>query len=198
MADSLAVAVIDYDAGNTLSVTRALEKVGARVDLTADPDRVLRADAVVLPGVGAFGDCMKKLAERGMDVACREVYAGGRPLLGVCVGLQVLFERSEESPGAEGLGILPGEVARFDVGALKVPHMGWNQLEAERFWMGSMARRSTSSTPTTRSPQNRATSSVRPSTARGSARLPGGRIWRPSSSTRRRAAARASVSTRTS
>ena len=132
MADSVAVAVIDYDAGNTLSVTRALEKVGARVDLTADPERVLRADAVVLPGVGAFGDCMKKLAEREMDEACRELYAGGRPLLGVCVGLQVLFEGSEESPGAEGLGILPGEVARFDVGALKVPHMGWNQLEAAR------------------------------------------------------------------
>lgn len=130
MAESLAVAVIDYDAGNTFSVTRALEKVGARVELTADPGRVLQADAVVLPGVGAFGDCMTKLAERGMDEACREVYAGGRPLLGVCVGLQVLFEGSEESPGAEGLGILPGQVTRFDGGSLKVPHMGWNQLEA--------------------------------------------------------------------
>lgn len=130
MAESLAVAVIDYDAGNTFSVTRALEKVGARVELTADPGRVLQADAVVLPGVGAFGDCMTKLAERGMDEACREVYAGGRPLLGVCVGLQVLFEGSEESPGAEGLGILPGQVTRFEGGSLKVPHMGWNQLEA--------------------------------------------------------------------
>jgi glutamine amidotransferase len=90
----------------------------------------MQADAVVLPGVGAFGDCMTKLAERGMDEACREVYAGGRPLLGVCVGLQVLFEGSEESPGAEGLGILPGRVTRFDGGSLKVPHMGWNQLEA--------------------------------------------------------------------
>ena len=110
----LKVAVIDYDAGNTLSVTRALEKVGAKVDLTPDPGRVARADAVVLPGVGAFGDCMKKLRERGMDEACREAYAGGTPFLGVCVGLQVLFEGSVESPGARGLAILPGKVVRFE------------------------------------------------------------------------------------
>jgi glutamine amidotransferase len=128
----LKVAVIDYDAGNTLSVTRALEKVGAKVDLTTDPGRVARADAVVLPGVGAFGDCMKKLRERGMDEACREAYAGGTPFLGVCVGLQVLFEASGESPGAEGLGILPGKVVRFEVEDLKVPHMGWNQLDVAR------------------------------------------------------------------
>jgi glutamine amidotransferase len=121
--------VVDYDAGNTLSVTRALEKVGARVDLTPDPERVTRADAVVLPGVGAFGDCVRKLEERGMNGACRAAYAGGKPFLGVCVGLQVLFESSEESPGAEGLGILPGKVVRFGVGDLKVPHMGWNQLD---------------------------------------------------------------------
>ena len=107
MPEALNVAVIDYDAGNTLSVTRALEKVGARVDLTSDPERVAWADAVVLPGVGAFGDCMKRLAERGMDEACREAYAVGKPFLGVCVGLQVLFEGSEESPGPTGLGILP-------------------------------------------------------------------------------------------
>ena len=132
MLASLSVAVIDYDAGNTLSVTRALEKVGARVDLTPDPERVARADAVVLPGVGAFGDCVRKLEERGMDGACREAYAAGKPFLGVCVGLQVLFEGSEESPGAEGLGILPGKVVRFRAGDLKVPHMGWNQLDVAR------------------------------------------------------------------
>lgn len=126
------VAVIDYDAGNTLSVTRALAKVGASVDLTPDPERVGRADAVVLPGVGAFGDCMKKLRQRGMDEACREAYAGGKPFLGVCVGLQVLFEGSEESPGAVGLDILPGRVVRFEAGDLKVPHMGWNQLGVAR------------------------------------------------------------------
>ena len=108
MPDALRIAVIDYDAGNTLSVTRALEKVGARVDLTSDPDRVKNADAVVLPGVGAFGDCMRKLAERGMDAACREAFRSGKPFLGVCVALQVIFDDSEESPGAEGLGLLSG------------------------------------------------------------------------------------------
>ena len=126
------VAVVDYDAGNTLSVTRALEKVGAGVDLTPDPDRVGRADAVVLPGVGAFGDCMSKLEARGMDGACREAYESGKPFLGVCVGLQVLFEASKESPGVAGLGILPGTVERFEAGELKVPHMGWNELRIER------------------------------------------------------------------
>jgi len=128
----LHVAVIDYDAGNTLSVTRALEKVGAHVDLTADPDRLQTADAVVLPGVGAFGDCMKKLRERGMDTACREAFRSGKPFLGVCVALQVIFDDSEESPGAEGLGLLPGSVRRFKVGNLKVPHMGWNELRLVR------------------------------------------------------------------
>src|SRR5919107_1122468 len=109
MLNSLSVAIVDYDAGNTLSVTRALERVGARVDLTPDPDRVLAADAVVLPGVGAFGDCMAKLRERGMAGACREAFRSGKPFLGVCVALQVVFEASEESPGVEGLGLLPGE-----------------------------------------------------------------------------------------
>jgi imidazole glycerol-phosphate synthase subunit HisH len=132
MLTSLSVAIVDYDAGNTLSVTRALEKVGARVDLTPDPERVLAADAVVLPGVGAFGDCMKKLRERGMDEACRETFRAGKPFLGVCVALQVVFEGSEESPGVEGLGLMPGRVVRFGGGGLKVPHMGWNELALAR------------------------------------------------------------------
>ena len=126
------VAVVDYDAGNTLSVTRALEKVGARVYLTSEPEEVLTADAVVLPGVGAFGDCVRKLKERGMDEACLETYRAGKPFLGVCIALQVFFETSEESPGVEGLGILPGKVVKFDVGGLKVPHMGWNELDVVR------------------------------------------------------------------
>ncbi len=126
------VAVVDYDAGNTLSVTRALEKVGARVYLTSDPEELLTADAVVLPGVGAFGDCVRKLKERGMDEACLETYRAGKPFLGVCIALQVFFEASEESPGVEGLGILPGKVVKFDVGGLKVPHMGWNELDVVR------------------------------------------------------------------
>ena len=132
MPETLRIAVIDYDAGNTLSVTRALEKVGAGVDLTSDPDRVKEADAVVLPGVGAFGDCMRKLVERGMDAACREAFRSGKPFLGVCVALQVIFDDSEESPGADGLGLLPGSVRRFEAGDLKVPHMGWNELRLVR------------------------------------------------------------------
>ena len=113
MPDALQIAIVDYDAGNTLSVTRALEKVGAKVDLTSDQERVGAADAVVLPGVGAFGDCMRKLRERGMDEACGEAFRSGKPFLGICVALQVIFEGSEESPGVEGLGLLPGEVVRF-------------------------------------------------------------------------------------
>ena len=123
---------MDYDAGNTLSVTRALERVGARVDLTPDPDRVLAADAVVLPGVGAFGVCMAKLRERGMAEACREAFRSGKPFLGVCVALQVVFEASEESPGVKGLGLLPGEVVRFEGEGIKVPHIGWNELSVVR------------------------------------------------------------------
>ena len=126
------VAIVDYDAGNTLSVTRALEKVGAKVDLTSDQERVGAADAVVLPGVGAFGDCMRKLRERGMDEACGEAFRSGKPFLGVCVALQVIFEGSQESPGVEGLGLLPGEVVRFGGNGLKVPHIGWNELSVAR------------------------------------------------------------------
>jgi glutamine amidotransferase len=132
MLTSLNVAIVDYEAGNTLSVTRALEKVGAKVDLTSDPERVGEADAVVLPGVGAFGDCMRKLRERGMEEACGEAFLSGKPFLGVCVALQAIFEGSEESPGVEGLGILEGEVVRFEGDGLKVPHIGWNELSLVR------------------------------------------------------------------
>jgi imidazole glycerol-phosphate synthase subunit HisH len=132
MLDAMNVAVVDYDAGNTLSVTRALEKVSSKVDLTPDPERVLAADAVVLPGVGAFGDCIHKLRDRGMDVACREAFRLGKPFLGVCVALQVVFEASEESPGVEGLGLMPGRVVRFEGDGLKVPHIGWNELSVVR------------------------------------------------------------------
>jgi glutamine amidotransferase len=128
MLTSLSVAVVDYDAGNTLSVTRALEKAGAGVELTQDPALVASADAVVLPGVGAFGDCMRKLRERGMDEACGEAFAAGKPFLGVCVALQVVFGASAESPGVMGLGFMPGGVVRFVGEHLKVPHIGWNEL----------------------------------------------------------------------
>jgi imidazole glycerol-phosphate synthase subunit HisH len=132
MPETLNVAVVDYDAGNTLSVTRALEKVGAKVSLTPDPERVLAADAVVLPGVGAFGDCMRKLRERGMDEACGEAFRTGKPFLGVCIALQVVFEGSEESPGVEGLGLMPGKVVRFGGNGLKIPHIGWNEVSLVR------------------------------------------------------------------
>src|SRR5215204_1676008 len=132
MLTSVNVAIVDYDAGNTLSVTRALEKVGARVDLTPEPERVLAADAVVLPGVGAFGGCMSKLRERGMEEACGEAFRSGKPFLGVCVALQIVFAASQESPGVEGLGLLAGEVVRFAGNGLKVPHMGWNELSVVR------------------------------------------------------------------
>jgi imidazole glycerol-phosphate synthase subunit HisH len=111
---------------------RALEKVGAKVDLTPDPERVLAADAMVLPGVGAFGDCMRKLRERGMDLACRDAFQSGKPFLGVCVALQIIFEGSEESHGVEGLGLMPGRVVRFVGDGLKVPHIGWNELSLVR------------------------------------------------------------------
>jgi glutamine amidotransferase len=132
MPVALQIAIIDYDAGNTLSVMRALTRAGADVALTQDPDRVALADAVVLPGVGAFGDCMRKLRKRGMDEACREAFASGKPFLGVCVALQVVFEASEESPGVEGLGLMPGRVVRFTARNLKVPHIGWNELSVVR------------------------------------------------------------------
>jgi len=132
MPVALQIAIVDYDAGNTLSVMRALKRAGADVALTQDPDRVALADAVVLPGVGAFGDCMRKLRKRGMDEACREAFASGKPFLGVCVALQVVFQASEESPGVEGLGLMPGRVVRFTASNLKVPHIGWNELSVVR------------------------------------------------------------------
>ena len=109
-----------------------MEKVGAKADLTPDPERVLAADAIVLPGVGAFGDCMRKLRERGMDEACRDAFHSGKPFLGLCVALQVIFEASEESPGVAGLGLMPGRVVRFAGDGLKVPHIGWNELSLVR------------------------------------------------------------------
>jgi glutamine amidotransferase len=132
MPEPLKVAVVDYDAGNTLSVTRALEKVGATVDLTPDPEAVLAADAVVLPGVGAFGDCMRKLRERGLDESCCQVFDAGTPFLGVCVALQIVFDASEETPGVAGLGLMPGNVVRFESEELKIPHIGWNELSLTR------------------------------------------------------------------
>jgi imidazole glycerol phosphate synthase glutamine amidotransferase subunit len=124
---SPAVAVVDWGGGNVGSVLRALRRAGAAPEVTADPDAVRRAERLVLPGVGAFGTVMDALRARALDLALRERLRGAdRPFLGICVGLQALFEESEESPGARGLGLLPGAVRRFR--AAKVPQTGWNEV----------------------------------------------------------------------
>ena len=124
------IAIIDYDAGNIKSVEKALKLLGQDVTVTRDREAILKADKVILPGVGAFGDAMEKIRRYGLYEVIHEVTGRGTPFLGICLGLQLLFERSEESPGAEGLGILKGEILRIpDKPGLKVPHMGWNSLE---------------------------------------------------------------------
>ncbi len=123
------IAMIDYDAGNIKSVEKALQKLGAEVVITKDAQTILQADKVILPGVGAFGDAMANLKKYGLVEVIREVVAKGTPFLGICLGLQLLFERSDETPGVEGLGILKGEILRIpECGELKIPHMGWNSL----------------------------------------------------------------------
>lgn len=126
------IALIDYGIGNLRSVQKALEHVGADVQLTEDPRVIRAAEKVVLPGVGAFGDGMKGLHARGLAEVVKEIAARGTPLLGICVGMQVLFEASEEMGEHAGLGILPGRVKRFPViptPNLKVPQTGWNQIQ---------------------------------------------------------------------
>lgn len=123
-------AIIDYDAGNLRSVAKALEALGEEPFVTRDRDRILGADRVILPGVGAFGDAMEKLSGYGLTDVIREAAASGKPFLGICLGLQLLFEGSEESPEAEGLGVFKGHILRIPDGTgLKIPHMGWNSLE---------------------------------------------------------------------
>jgi glutamine amidotransferase len=130
------VAIVDLGLGNLHSVAKAFERAGARPELSADPDVLLRADRLVLPGQGAFKECAQALAGE-IGGAVREWIDSGRPYLGICLGMQALFESSEEAPGAKGLGIFPGEVRRFardlsdtDGSSLKVPHIGWNQIDS--------------------------------------------------------------------
>ena len=124
------IAILDYDAGNIKSVEKAMQLLGQEVIITRDRDKILSAGKVILPGVGAFGDAMKKLRQYGLCEVIREVADRGTPFLGICLGLQLLFERSDESPGVEGLGILKGEILRIpESPGLKIPHMGWNSLE---------------------------------------------------------------------
>lgn len=126
------IAMIDYDAGNIKSVEKALQKLGAEVQITKDAQTILNADKVILPGVGAFGDAMANLKKYGLDQVIHQVVKKGTPFLGICLGLQLLFERSDETPGVEGLGILKGEILRIpDKEDLKIPHMGWNSLHLQ-------------------------------------------------------------------
>lgn len=123
-------AIIDYDAGNLRSVEKALVALGDTPLITRDVKTILGADRVILPGVGSFGDAMDKLHQYGLVEVIRQVAAGGKPFLGICLGLQLLFESSEESEGVEGLGILKGKILRIpDCPGLKIPHMGWNSLK---------------------------------------------------------------------
>ncbi len=124
------IAIIDYDAGNLKSVEKALQSIGEDTIVSRDREEILRADKVILPGVGSFGDAMQKLRDYKLDEVIKEVTESGKPFLGICLGLQLLFERSEETPGVDGLGILKGEILRIpDHEGLKIPHMGWNSLD---------------------------------------------------------------------
>ncbi len=126
------IALIDYDAGNIRSVEKALVSLGQEVCVTRDREALLHADKVILPGVGAFGDAMGHLREYGLTDVIYEVVDKKTPFLGICLGLQLLFERSDEAPGVEGLGILKGEILRIPDGeGLKIPHMGWNSLKLQ-------------------------------------------------------------------
>lgn len=127
------VGIVDYGRGNLRSVDKALESLGARTELLPSPERFSECAAIVLPGVGSFGDCANSLASRGFMEPLRAWIREDRPFLGICLGYQVLFASSEESPGVEGLGIFPGSVRKFDpLPGRKIPHMGWNQLRFPR------------------------------------------------------------------
>lgn len=121
------IAIVDYGMGNLYSVRCALERLGFSGFVTADPDDLERARGIILPGVGAFGDAMANLRRRGLDRALVDAAQAGKPLLGICLGMQLLFEESEEHGRHAGLGLLPGRVVRFR-GPFKIPHMGWNRL----------------------------------------------------------------------
>lgn len=124
------IALIDYDAGNMKSVEKALHFLGKEVIVTSDKDKILAADHVILPGVGAFGMAMDQLRERNLIGVIHEVAQKGTPFLGVCLGMQLLFDSSEENPGVAGLSLMPGEIRKIPTGTYeKIPHMGWNSLD---------------------------------------------------------------------
>jgi imidazole glycerol-phosphate synthase subunit HisH len=123
------IAIIDYGMGNLYSVQKAFTTLGAAAAIPSDPQVIAAASRVVLPGVGAFGDCMRNLEKSGLVAVIHQVIAAGKPFLGICLGLQLLFDGSEEDPGVRGLGIFPGKVRKISAPGLKIPHMGWNSLE---------------------------------------------------------------------
>lgn len=122
------ITIIDYDAGNLRNVEKAFHYLGHEAVVTDDPQLILRGDHVVLPGVGAFGDCMNSIVSKGLDKVIKQVIDNKTPFLGICLGMQLLFEESEESPGVKGLGIIGGKIRRIPDKGLKIPHMGWNDI----------------------------------------------------------------------
>lgn len=125
----MAIAIVDYGMGNLHSVSKAVERLGYEPLVTGKREEILAADGIILPGVGAFGDAMEQLRETSLDSVMKDAAESGKPLLGICLGMQLLFSRSEEHGQFEGLDILPGSVVRFTGGDYKVPHMGWNSLQ---------------------------------------------------------------------
>jgi glutamine amidotransferase len=126
--DAVEIAIVDYGMGNRRSVEKALEHVGVRASISRHPAELRAASGLVLPGVGAFPRAMENLRELGLDELVRECVAAGTPVLGICLGLQLAFDSSTEQGGAEGLGIVPGEVRALEAGGLKLPHIGWNEV----------------------------------------------------------------------
>jgi len=126
------IGIVDYNMGNLASVINAFTKMGVDATLESDPSKLSQYDKLILPGVGAFGDAMEHLQSNGMDLAVKAFVASGKPLLGICLGMQLLFESSEEFGSNKGLGLIPGKVVAFDESkfdhSLKVPHMGWNEM----------------------------------------------------------------------
>ncbi len=135
------IGLLDYGAGNLQSVRNALKALGRESVVVGDPEALTAGiDALIFPGVGAFGDSMRTLRDRGLAAPLREWILAGRPFLGICIGYQVLFEQSEESPGVDGLAVFPGSVVRLQAPGLKIPHMGWNQARLRHpddpLWQG--------------------------------------------------------------
>ena len=127
------ISIIDYDAGNIRSVEKAIKHLGEEVVITGDPQCILASDKVILPGVGAFGDAMDRIRQAGLDQVIYDVVDKKIPFLGICLGLQLLFESSEEAPGVPGLGLLGGKIIRIPEGdGLKIPHMGWNSIRCRK------------------------------------------------------------------